>query len=97
MSPDDLIAAFTELAGVDPDLRINRTKVDDRDEIRLAAGRDGQAMHRFEALATDALALFAPVGAACARVRGAAMHRDLQSGQTHREVTSGSQAPTCQT
>ena len=62
MSPDDLIAAFTELAEVDPDMRIDRTKVGDMDEIRLAAWGSAQTKHEFEALASDAVALFAPVG-----------------------------------
>ncbi len=39
MSPDDLIAAFGELAEIDPDMRIDRTKVGDLDEIRLAGWR----------------------------------------------------------
>ena len=63
MSPDGLIAAFTELAGVDPDMRIDRAKVGDVDDIRLAGWRDAQTKHRFEALASDAVALFDPDGA----------------------------------
>ena len=61
MSPDDLIAAFTELAAIDPDMRIDRAKVDDVDAIHLAGWRNVQTKHKFEALASDAAALFAPI------------------------------------
>lgn len=61
MSLDDLIAAFSELAEIDPDMRIDRTKVGDLDEIRLAAWGSMQTKHKFEALASDAVALFAPM------------------------------------
>lgn len=62
MSPDDLIAAFTELAGVDPDMRIDRAKVGDVDEIRLAGWASVRSKHKFEALSSDAVNLFAPAG-----------------------------------
>jgi len=62
MSPDDLIAAFAELAAIDPSMRIDRTKVGELDEIRLAGWGSVQTKHKFEAIASDAVALYAPTG-----------------------------------
>ncbi len=60
MSPDDLIAAFAELAKDDSSLRIDRTKIGEADEIRLAGWASVETKHRFEGLATDAVDRFAP-------------------------------------
>ncbi len=60
MSPDDLIDEFAELAKVDPYMQIHRTKLGDADEIRLACWSDVRSKHRFEGLAADATAQFAP-------------------------------------
>ncbi len=62
MNADDLIAAFNELADVDPDTRINRTRVGDAETVQLVPSYNKVAVQRFKALATDAAALFDPAG-----------------------------------
>lgn len=70
MTPDDLIAAFGELAQDDRWMRIDRTKVGDADEIRLAGwhdrhstgGRNVRTKRRFEKLARDAAAVLGLAG-----------------------------------
>ncbi len=58
MNADDLIAEFNELADVDPDTRINRTRVGDAERVQLVPSYNKGAVQRFKALATDAAALF---------------------------------------
>ena len=69
MSPDDLIAAFEELAQTDPEMAIKRTAVGQREKVWLADYLSGQAARRFRALASDAAALFNSGGQGDAKTR----------------------------
>jgi len=62
MNADDLIAAFNELAHIDAETRIDRTKVGDAETVRLVPSWNKGAVRRFKALAADAAALFDPAG-----------------------------------
>ena len=69
MSPDDLIAAFKELAQADPSMRIDRTVVGDVEEVRVAGWVSVRTKHKFEALASDAAELLDPDGEGRADIR----------------------------
>ncbi len=62
MNADDLIAAFNELAHIDAETRIDRTKVGDAETVRLVPSWNKGTVRRFKALAADAAALFDPAG-----------------------------------
>lgn len=58
MNADDLIAEFKELADVDPETRIYRTRVGDAETVQLVPSYQKNAVQRFKALAADAATLF---------------------------------------
>ena len=64
MSPDDLAAAFDDLAQADPEIRIDGTRVEGGTVlVSLAAGRSHpESWRRFHSHAIDAARLFDPGG-----------------------------------
>jgi len=63
MNPDDLIAAFSELAAVDDGIRINRNVAGDAEHIQVVSYWNKRGtLQRFKALAMDAADLFDPAG-----------------------------------